>query len=306
MRALLVVNPRATTTTAAGRDLIGHALASELKLDVALTRRRGHAAELAAQARGDGVELIVVLGGDGTVNEVVNGLLAAGPGPEVPAMGVVPGGSANVLARALGVPREPLEATEALLGALLDRRVRSVGLGRANGRWFTFNAGMGWDADVIEAVERAREAGREATPARYAWTAFTHYLRQRRRTARLTAYLPGEAPAPGLRLAFVSNTDPWTYLGARPFRTNPGSSLDAGLGLFALRRLGAPTVLRVLGQALGPHPDPRCGALLRRDDVRTLRVTSSEPVNLQVDGDHLGRHDDVEFVSVPAALRVVV
>lgn len=306
MRALLVVNPLATTTTAPARDVIARALASELKLDIAHTGHRGHAVELARQAHADGIELVVVLGGDGTVNEVVNGLLAQGPGAEVPALGVLPGGSANVFARATGMPRDPVEATGRLLDALAGQRSRSVGLGRADGRWFTFNAGLGWDADVVEAMERARSAGREASPARYARTALIHYLLQRPRDVRLTVHLPGQPAVEGVRQAFVSNTDPWSYLGPRPVRTNPGSCFDAGLGLFALQSLGLPTVLRVLRQILREGGDPRAAMLLRHDDVRVLRITSAAPVNLQVDGDHLGQRDDVEFVSVPDAVRVVV
>jgi len=134
VRALLVANPSATTTTAAGRDVIAHALASELKLEVMAPRYRGHAAELAARAASEGVDLVVVLGGDGTVNEALNGLLVDGPSDRVPALGVVPGGAANVFARALGAPRDPLEATHQLLEALAAGRSRTVGLGRADER----------------------------------------------------------------------------------------------------------------------------------------------------------------------------
>ena len=306
VRALLVANPSATTTTAAGRDVIAHALASELKLEVVATRYRGHAAELAARARAEGVDLVVVLGGDGTVNEALNGLLAAGPGPEVPSLGVVPGGSANVFARALGSPREPLEATRQLLGALAAGRSRRVGLGRADERWFSFNAGLGWDADVIASMESARGHGREATPTRYVSTSLRRWARARAHPPSLTVEVPGREPVEGVRLALVSNTDPWTYLGSRAVRTNPGCSFDSGLGLFALRSLGLPTVLRIVGQALRLDGDPGLRSVVRDDDVASLRITSEEPVNLQVDGDHLGRRSDVEFSAVPNALRVVV
>ena len=107
MRALLVVNPVATSTSRRTREVLVSALERDLKLDVAHTTRRGHAAELARQARLDGLDLVVILGGDGTVNEVVNGLLDAGPHDGVPALGVVPGGGTNVFARALGLPAGP-------------------------------------------------------------------------------------------------------------------------------------------------------------------------------------------------------
>jgi Sphingosine kinase and enzymes related to eukaryotic diacylglycerol kinase len=73
MRALLVVNPKATTTSGRGQDVLARALRSEVELEVEYTRRRGHAAELARRAVKDGYDLLVTLGGDGTVNEVING-----------------------------------------------------------------------------------------------------------------------------------------------------------------------------------------------------------------------------------------
>jgi diacylglycerol kinase family enzyme len=309
MRALLVVNPQATSTTPAGRDVLAHALASELKLDVLATGYRGHAAEATAQAVADGIELVVALGGDGTVNEVVNGLLSAGAPSDpwcAPALAVVPGGSANVFARALGMPRDPVEATAAIIAALESRRSRLVGLGRADDRWFTFNAGLGLDAEVVAAVERARAQGREATPLRYAGTALREYARQRRRPPAMTVEIPDAAPLEGVRLAFVSNTDPWTYLDGRAVRLNPGASFADGLALFALRDLGLPTIARVLRQALRPDGDPRGRNVARQDAVSWVRVRSEEPLALQVDGDHLGERSEVEFVAVPKALRVVV
>ncbi len=112
-----MVNPNATATTPRSRDVLVRALGSELKLDVAVTRRRGHATALADAARRDGLDLVISLGGDGTVNEVVNGLLRAGPDPQT-ALGVVPAGDGNVLARTLDIPLDPVEATSALLDGL--------------------------------------------------------------------------------------------------------------------------------------------------------------------------------------------
>jgi diacylglycerol kinase family enzyme len=312
VRALLVVNPQATSTTAAGREVLAHALASELKLDVLQTQYRGHAAEATAAAVRGGTELVIAHGGDGTVNEVVNGLLEARPpgeGPadaEAPLFAVVPGGSANVFARALGLPKDPLEATSAVLHALADRRTRTVGLGRADDRWFTFNAGLGWDAEVVASVERARARGHEASPTRYARTALRHYLRQLRNPRSLTIELPGEEPASGLRLAMVCATDPWTYLGSRPVRTNPGCGETDGLALFALRSLGPGTVLPLIREILRKQGDPNGPNILSRDELPLIRVSSDTPVALQVDGDYLGERSEVEFVAVPRALRVVV
>lgn len=309
MRAVLVVNPQATATTPAGRDVLAHALASQVKLDVVETDYRGHAMAAAAQAAVDNVDLVVAHGGDGTVNEVVNGLLAAGPTASTPMLGVVPGGSANVFARALGLPRHPVEATHILLRALEEGRSRRVGLGSVDigagqSRWFTFSAGMGWDADVVADVDRKR--GKKASPALYARVAAARYVRPGHGRPDLTIEIPGEDPIEGLRLAFVSNTDPWTYLGTRAIHLNHGCSFETGLGLFALRTLRMPTVLRHVSQAFSATGETKGKNLVRRDDVAKIIVSAAEPVRLQCDGDLIGARTRVEFTSVPGALAVAI
>src|SRR3954452_15524939 len=163
MRALVVVNPAATATTPKGRDVLVRALASELKVDAVETGHRGHGRELGRRAVEDGVDVVVTLGGDGTANEVVNGLLEHGPAATVPTLAVIPGGSTNVFSRALGRSRDPIEATAEILDSLRAGRTRLVSLGtaRASGtedagadgwtdpRWFVFAAGLGFDAEVI-------------------------------------------------------------------------------------------------------------------------------------------------------------
>jgi len=311
VRALLIVNPNATSTTAAARDVIGSALASKLRLEVVQTDHRGHAAGLAQQASTDEVALVVVHGGDGTVNEVVNGLLGravagAAPRSGAPALAVVPGGSANVFARALGLSADPLEATQQLLAGIAARSVRRVGLGGADDRWFAFNAGLGWDAEVVHAVEERRSSGKEATPGRYFRGAVRHFVRSARRPARLTVELPGEKPVCGVHMAFVSNTDPWTYFGEHAVHTNPKTTFETGLGIFGVTSLGAPTLGRVVPQMLSTKSDPHARNLLRRDDLDEFTVHCTEPTGLQLDGDYLGLRSDVHFYRVPGALGVLV
>ena len=307
MLALLVVNPQATATTPGGRDVLAHALASDVKLEVLETSHRGHAAEAAAQAARDGFDLVVAHGGDGTVNEVVNGLLSA-TDAQTPMLGVVPGGSANVFAGALGLPRDPVEATHVLLRAIETGHSRTVGLGKVTladtQRWFTFNAGIGWDAEVVASVDRRRS--KEASPTLYLRTAVTQYVRQLLGGPELTVELEGEQPVTGIKLAFVCNTDPWTYLGDKPLHLIPGCSFDTGLGLFALSGIAPGTIARHAGQMLRGANHPKGRRLLFRDDEPHIRVTSTKPVRVQVDGDLLGEQKEVDFVSVPDALRVAL
>jgi len=306
MRALLVVNPKATATTPGARDVLAHALASETKLDVVQTEARGHATSLARQAAVDGLDVVVALGGDGTVNEVVNGLLADGPRSGLPALAVVPGGNANVFARALGLPSSPVEATSQLLEALSTDRRRTVGLGQADDRWFTFCAGLGLDAQVVRRVERRRAGGAKATPALFVRQGLRQFfLQSGRRSMPLTLQVPGTDDE-HVGLALICNSDPWTYLGPRPVRPCPTASFDTGLDLFALRSLGTVSTLRHLRQILSPRPRPQGRAVVSLHDCPGFTITSDEPMALQVDGDDLGDRTKVVFRSFPGALDVVV
>jgi diacylglycerol kinase family enzyme len=307
VRAFLVVNPTATTTTAKGRDVLVRALASETKVEVEETNHRGHAAALACRATRDGVDLIVALGGDGTVNEVVNGILTDGVRPNLPALAVVPGGSTNVFARTLGIPDHPIEAIAEILEALRARRSRSIGLGRADGHWFTFTAGFGLDAEVVRRVERRRKAGDGLTPARYVRTAINTYLtKYDRRHPAISLERPGEEPETGLFYVIVSNTTPWTYLGERPVELSPEASFDSGLDVFAPRTMHAGPTAWYVAQLLSRRSSVRGRRLLRLHDVGEFTLRADRPMALQVDGDYLGEQSVVRLTVVPDALRVLV
>ena len=306
MRAMMIVNPHATGTTERRRDLLAHALAAEVRLVVAQTTGRGHAAELAAKAVAGGAELIVAHGGDGTVNEVVNGIMTATTTGPAPMLAVVPGGSTNVFARAMGMDTDPVLATEQILEALIVRQMpRTISLGMVDGRYFTFNAGIGFDAEVVKAVEDTRATGRKISNILHVRKAVSQYVRPGTRTARMTLSLDGAPDRTGVHLVFVSNVDPWSYFESRPIRTNPSTSADGGLGVFAMTSMRPWSIVRVVSQLLRSDVEPRSRALLRNDDVKSVTVTATHPVGVQVDGDYLGLRDRATFSSVPAALRVL-
>jgi diacylglycerol kinase family enzyme len=339
MRALVVANPAATTTTRATRDEVLTALAGELKVDLAETAHRGHGSDLAAQACADGVDVVVALGGDGTVNEVVNGLLRDGPRAGIPLLAVVPGGSTNVFSRALGRSRDPLRATAEILAAVQAGRTRRVSLGTASARgasrtratvpdpagaqraaesaaaehpewsdarWFVFSAGLGFDADVIGRVEAQRARGRRSTGALYVREATrTFVLGHERRHPAMTLDVPGQPALDGLFLCLVSNVAPWTYLGTRPVNPSPQASFDAGLDVFAMGRVGVFRMLHHVRQVFAARPDARGRGVHRLHDLPGLTLTASRPQGWQVDGDHLGTATGLRVHNVPAALRVV-
>jgi diacylglycerol kinase family enzyme len=311
VRALLVVNPNATTTTKRGRDILVRALRSQVDLDVAYTQRRGHAADLARAAARDGLDLVVTLGGDGTVNEAVNGLMTFDAGPAAdrahdrPALAVVPGGSTNVFARALGLPSDWAEGTGAILEALRDRRERLIGLGRADDRYFTFCAGLGIDAEVVRRVDQYRHKGSTSTPLLY-FRAFTaQFAATNRRVPLLTMQLPGEPATSGLTWMLVQNTAPWTYIGERPVNPNPRASFDTGLDVLGLRELQVAATTRTVAQLLSNRREPKGKQVLRLHDLPGFSLTSAKPIAYQVDGEYLGEVDKLDFASVPGALRVV-
>jgi diacylglycerol kinase family enzyme len=305
MRALLVVNPTATATTRARRDALARALEREAKLDLAPTSARGDAMAFARAAAADGVDVVVALGGDGTVNEVVNGLLADGAHPQLPALAVAPGGSANVFSRALGYSAEPARATAELLDALRAGRRRSIGLGRADGRWFTCSAGLGIDAAVVRRVHLAR-AGGPASTSLYVRSAVREFFRgaDRSRPA-LTLRRPGAPPQTGLFFAIVTNTAPWTYAGRRPVNPIPEASFDTGLDLLSTTSMSTLPVLRLVAEALRRHPRPRGRHLVRLHDQAELELASEPAIAVQVDGEYIGERRHVRLTAAPAALTVI-
>ncbi|MEU5565935.1 MULTISPECIES: diacylglycerol/lipid kinase family protein [Micromonospora] len=315
MRAVLVVNPKATTTSERSRDVLVRALRSEVDLTVRYTRRRGHATALARESAEEGVDVVVTLGGDGTVNEVVNGLMAAQPptvpgaassAERLPALATVPGGSTNVFARALGLPREWPEGTSMILEGLRLGRYRTIGLGRADDRYFTFCAGFGLDAAVIHRVEQARRRGRVSSPGLYLRAMLSQYfLASDRRHPAVRLERPGEPAEEGLSTAIIQNTAPWTYVGDREVNPNPGASFDLGLDVLALRQLRVPSTTRTVTQFFSTRPDPKGRGALRLHDVAEFTLVSSRPQAFQLDGDYLGEREKVRFASVPAALRVI-
>jgi diacylglycerol kinase family enzyme len=310
VRVLVISNPRATSTTARERDVLTHALGSVAELEVAETANRGHAAALACRAMRSGTDAVVAFGGDGTVNEVVNGLLTDGVHDGVPALGVVPAGSTNVFARALELPNTPIEATAVVLDALRTGSRRPVSLGRVElgteDRWFIFAAGIGFDAAIVAAVERQRRKGRKSTHALYARVGVREFLRTERRQPRLQVELPDGTRLGDVHFAIITNTDPWTYVGSRPLRPTPEAGFDTGLAVYARRRMSAPGIVFSMIRLSGGRPRiGRRGAFLAHD-LDELIVLADEAMPVQVDGDYLGTREKLVFHSAPRAINVLI
>ena len=307
MRGLLIVNPQATTTTGNSADLVVRSLAGLVDLDVEHTRYRGHARELASSARG---QLVIVLGGDGAINEAVNGIMGrpgAGVSGTAPLLAVIPGGGGNVFAQALGLPLDTAAAIARIRSLLQTGRYRTIGLGLAGDRYFTFSAGLGMDAEVVREVERLRASGRRQSPTLFAWAILRRYISGTdRRTPALTLERDGQPATSELFMTAITNRSPWTYVHGRAVLPVPNPDFNSGLDVLALRKLRATTIVSAVGQMLLiRRRSPRGRHVLTVTGLESLTVRSVRPIAFQVDGDYLGETEAVKFQFVPHALRVV-
>ena len=299
-RVLLIVNPVARTYSRPVLAVIEKALSADFRLEVAETKGRGHARELAAQAASEGVHMVAVLSGDGTINETVNALA----GTET-AMAPLPGGATNILVRALGLPLDPVEATGMLISKALDDEAFKLNLGRADGRYFAVNCGAGVDAAAMKRLDqkfpRTKEKFDRLAFRVVAWELMVGYA-GRRPDLRLS--VDGGEPTPSLSV-MVGRTDPYTYYKGVGLRMTPDASLDAGLDVLSVRKLARRSIPRIAWQVFGSARH-----VLGRDidyvhDASSVVVTSDTPFPAQVDGDAHGEHRRLEITLAPEALWVV-
>ena len=304
-RMLVIVNPKATSVDSRLRRLVLAALASRYDVVATDTAEQGHATSLARDAARDGVEVVVTVGGDGTLNEAANGLV----GSAVPLF-PLPAGSQNVYAKMLGIPADVVDATEHLLHLADDWRPRRVDLGRVEGRHFAFSAGAGLDASVVERVDAHPERKARWRQWYYAQTAAAVFVRRYLvNPPRLIATGPDGVAVDGVT-ALVQNGDPYTYAGSRPVHVCTDVSLDSGtLSAAVLERatpLDLPTMAaRLLSERLEVTGHAHAASLTGLESLDVRAADGGEPFAVQVDGDFLGRFDHVRFEAVPDALTVV-
>jgi diacylglycerol kinase family enzyme len=302
-RMLVIVNPYATTMSDRLKHLVVYALQGRYDVTAIDTQRKGHAIELVQEAARERYDVVVAFGGDGTVNEAANGL--AGTGTPLTCL---PGGSNNVFCKMLGIPNDVVDATEHLL-ALPDRwDPRAVDLGLVNGRAFTFAAGMGLDASVVERVDEHPAMKRRFGAWYFTEKAVATFLRRYVvRPPRLTVEVDGRAPLAGVSV-FFQNGEPYTYFKTRPINLTPGARLDSGvLSGVLLTRANPVDVPTVLVRALTEASIPGHRRVEAFDDAHEVVIRSADgrPIPWQVDGDHVADDDEVRVTVQAGALRVV-
>ncbi|MGD0606563.1 MAG: diacylglycerol kinase family protein [Streptosporangiaceae bacterium] len=307
MRGVLIVNPHATSISGPVCDLVVRSLAGLVDVRVEKTRYRGHAHELAAAACG---ELVIVLGGDGSINEVVNGVMSqhhgAPDGSEPPLIAVIPGGGGNVFAQALGLPADAAGAIRRVREVIAAQSYRTIGLGLAGDRYFTFSAGLGMDAEVVHEVDLLRAAGRRESASLFLRTMVRHYYRgtDRRRPA-LTMERDGQPATTDVFLTIITNRSPWTYFRRRAVLPVPNPDFSSGLDVLAMRRVRLTTIFYLVSQMMWiRRRPPRARHVLAVHGAEALSVRSARPIAFQVDGEYLGEIEAIKFQFVPHALRV--
>jgi len=303
VRVLLIVNAFASSVTARSMVVIRKAFSADHDVEMVETSRRGHAARLARGAANDGVDAVVVMGGDGTLNEAANGLVGTDT-----ALATLPGGSTNVFARTIGLPNDPIEATGVLLDALGRGSFRRVGLGAVNGRCFLFHTGLGFDAAVVEQVERRSSLKRYAGHPLFVYAGFATWLRHYDTSRpRMAVRLADGRTIDDGYFTIVLNTSPYTYLGNRPLDLTPEATLDTGLSLVVVRTMDFAKVLGLIGSALGSGRHIRSSRhALVAHDLDEIEITGFGPLPYQVDGDFLGQGEDFHFEHRKDALNLVL
>ena len=314
MRLLLLVNVAASSVTPRVKVQVQGALSAAHSVTVAETSRRGHASRLAQGAVAEGYDVVVVLGGDGTLNEAANGLA----GSET-ALAVLPGGSTNVFARTIGFTNHPVKAADELVVALRQpaQTIRRIGLGQANGRYFVFHAGLGFDAAVVEQVERRGSLKRFAGHPLFLYAAVDTWIRHydRHRPHFDISLPPGPGgPESGLVVrdvyfAICLKTNPYTFLGEFPIKVAPDAGLDSAFTIVAFQTLSFPVVMGVLGAAMAGRGGARVakdGKVAYLSDVTELSIVGHGPLPFQLDGDFLGEIDHLDLCYQPDLLSLVV
>lgn len=299
-RVLLISNARAGSVSFRTTEVIAKALSADFKLEVADTVARDHASDLSRAAVEGGYDALVAFGGDGTINEAAQGLV----GTDV-ALGILPGGSTNVMARALGLPTNPVDATAVVAARMRSGTTRRINVGKIGSRYFLFSAGMGLDAEVVRRVEADPDAKRKGD---WAWVG--HALRaaiEQYRGAKpeVTLEVDGEEPARVL-LVVCCNARPFTYFGRFPVDACPQARLDGALDVFALERVRLGTIPRLAWSLFVSRSHTKWRSARYCHDLRSLRLTADRPMPVQVDGDYIGEWSVAPIELSPSSLDLLV
>ena len=310
MRALLVANTFATSTDDTIQARVVGELSKHLDVTVINTSARNDAIEIARTAQQQGYELVIGLGGDGTVNEIANGLLHDGPNPKGPLLAAIPGGNGNVFARNMGLSENPMEATAQILSAIKEQKFQEIGVGRIAtnniSRWFLFNAGIGLDAAVIAEMETRRASGKTVSDFAYAKLALRElFARTDRKHGSLSLVSDSGEIHRDAHFALIVNLAPWAYLGSKPLNPLPLASHETALDVYAPTALSVSTVFRLASRAVAGKSAENQRDVITLIDQKQVHIQAESPLWIQVDGDVITQSTELTATHFPNALRVL-
>ena len=300
MRILLIVNSFASSVTPRNTVLVHEHLAKHHDVQVVETNERGHATRFAQDAASRGLDAVVGFGGDGTLNEIATGLAGSDT-----ALAMLPGGSTNVFVRTLGVANDPMVALTQLMAGIDRNEIERVSLGQANGRYFTFHAGIGYDAAVVEQVERRSSLKRVVGQPLFAYSAlYSWFKAYDRKYPHFTMNIDGRAIPNGF-FSVVLNTNPYTFVGKHPIHLSAAASLEKKLVVVTFRKMTTPLMLKTLYSALRRGGLETSSGIDIATDVENVKIEFPAPFPYQLDGDYLGDTTSIEIKHCPEALRLV-
>jgi diacylglycerol kinase family enzyme len=308
-RMLIIVNPYATTVSDRLKNLVVYALQGRFEVETVATEAQNHATEIGREVRDHGYDVVVAFGGDGTLNEVANGLA----GTDIP-VSVLPGGSTNVVCRTLGIPNDVVDATEHLLGLADEWAPRRIDLGLVDDRRFVFSCGAGIDATVVRRVDAHPRLKAAAGPYYYSWAAVSALYRSYLvNPVRLRVRANGTT-AEGVT-ALTQNSDPLTFFGRRPIRVCEDVAFgDGALAIGVLQRAAQrdmPTLIPRLFSEKRPAARHRRVEQIAGVSEATVESASetrdgtTRPFPVQVDGDYIGERTGIELKVEPGGLTIV-
>ena len=300
MRILLIVNSFASSVTPRNTVLVHEHLAKHHDVQVVETNERGHATRFAQDAASRGLDAVVGFGGDGTLNEIATGLAGSDT-----ALAMLPGGSTNVFVRTLGIANDPMVALTQLMAGIDRNEIERVSLGQANGRYFTFHAGIGYDAAVVEQVERRSSLKRVVGQPLFAYSAlYSWFKAYDRKYPHFTMNIDGRAIPNGF-FSVVLNTNPYTFVGKHPIHLSAAASLEKKLVVVTFRKMTTPLMLKTLYSALRRGGLETSSGIDIATDVENVKIEFPAPFPYQLDGDYLGDTTSIEIKHCPEALRLV-
>ena len=292
MRALLVVNGFATTTSPQVQSVISAALEKNLDLTVVNTSSKNHAIELGKTAQVNGFDLVIGFGGDGTLNEIANGLLVNGPNPDGPKLAGIPGGNANVFLRNLGFQNDPIAATAELMEKIKANSTRKIGMGRigygSEIRWFLFNGGFGLDARVVARMEERRYQGKLASDLTYGILTLRELFTEIRKVKpNIVITDQNKVSYKPVQFALMVNFSPWTYAGNFAISPMARKADTSSIDIFAIYNLTLSNTARLIKELISSKGLQSNSRTLVLESQKSLEVSAYEPTWAQVDGEAL-------------------